>query len=449
MSGYNSGFDTPGSGGGGGGALPQPLDVNSDVTFGSLEASGALKATSLNVTGTISGSNIDIPTTTATTGQITQNGGAVSLLHTFGTNNFFLNGSGNKTLTTADTNIGIGVSSLAGLTSSDDNIAIGENALNNLTSGQGGNIAIGYNAGARGSAITAQNCIFIGEEAGQGTSSATHNIAIGFRAMGLNIASPKSGNDNIAIGQSALERISSGLHNVAIGKRALADVTTAERNTSHGCLSLSLVTTNNDNTAIGYQSGGTCTGGENVFLGYKSGYRITTPTTATALGFESLGGGSAVSITGENNTVCGKGSLRVAQGACADNSAFGFNTGVLITTGTKHCLFGSGAGAALTTETANVMIGYQAGGTATVSNALYIANSNTTTPLIKGDFATGSLQLGSGSSNVYVSADNGPPVDEMLHSGSISFYIDDSGNNLNVRVRYADGTLKTGTVALV
>jgi hypothetical protein len=42
------------------------------------------------------------------------------------------------------------------------------------------------------------------------------------------------------------------------------------------------------------------------------------------------------------------------------------------------------------------------------------------------------------------------PTDAHLAASQISFYLDESGNNLKVRVKYADGTtLKTGTVALV
>lgn len=41
------------------------------------------------------------------------------------------------------------------------------------------------------------------------------------------------------------------------------------------------------------------------------------------------------------------------------------------------------------------------------------------------------------------------PTDANLLNGSISFYLDESGHNLMVRVKYADGTtLKTGTLAI-
>ncbi|HUC89259.1 MAG TPA: right-handed parallel beta-helix repeat-containing protein [Patescibacteria group bacterium] len=40
-------------------------------------------------------------------------------------------------------------------------------------------------------------------------------------------------------------------------------------------------------------------------------------------------------------------------------------------------------------------------------------------------------------------------VPSMSDNGSISFYLDESGNNLKVAVRYSNGTAKTGTIALV
>lgn len=58
---------------------------------------------------------------------------------------------------------------------------------------------------------------------------------------------------------------------------------------------------------------------------------------------------------------------------------------------------------------------------------------------------------------MYVTAPNSPPTDSKLwntggvgsNQGSISFYLSESSNELKVRVRYSDGTLKTGIVALV
>jgi len=39
--------------------------------------------------------------------------------------------------------------------------------------------------------------------------------------------------------------------------------------------------------------------------------------------------------------------------------------------------------------------------------------------------------------------------DEEMPDSSISFYLDEAANELKVKVKYGDGTLKTGTIALI
>ncbi len=44
---------------------------------------------------------------------------------------------------------------------------------------------------------------------------------------------------------------------------------------------------------------------------------------------------------------------------------------------------------------------------------------------------------------------NTPPNDDDIQDSHVTAYLDELGNNLVFRVRYSDGTLKTGTVPLV
>lgn len=73
----------------------------------------------------------------------------------------------------------------------------------------------------------------------------------------------------IGIGQNALISCSS-INNIALGKSALQSVTTGDDNTAIGGSSLAF-TTGTNNTAIGYLSGATSTTGtNNVFVGYSA-----------------------------------------------------------------------------------------------------------------------------------------------------------------------------------
>ena len=72
----------------------------------------------------------------------------------------------------------------------------------------------------------------------------------------------------------------------------------------------------------------------------------------------------------------------------ASNVVLGCGTGSNLTSGATNVLIGDAAGQTLTSGTGNVFIGNQAGLSETLatSNKLHIANANTATPLISGDF---------------------------------------------------------------
>jgi hypothetical protein len=54
-----------------------------------------------------------------------------------------------------------------------------------------------------------------------------------------------------------------------------------------------------------------------------------------------------------------------------------------------------------------------------------------------------------GGNRIIVGAAAAAPTDADLMNGSISFWLDEVGNNLKVRAKYSGGTLKTATIALV
>jgi trimeric autotransporter adhesin len=152
-----------------------------------------------------------------------------------------------------------------------------------------------------------------------------------------------------------------------------------------------------DNSYFGHDAGHQTTGNDNTFIGYGTG---------------------VVNITGSQNTYVG--STAGGNASASDNTFIGYAAGFQ-NTGSANTIVGSQSGYVSSSSNYNTYIGFQAGhyndGSSNVfignnagagttsystSNKLYIANSNTTTPLIYGEFNTplvkinGSLQVTSG-----------------------------------------------------
>lgn len=109
------------------------------------------------------------------------------------------------------------------------------------------------------------------------------------------------------------------------------------------------------------------------------------------LGATSFGSNALSSSSGTNNTAIGTSALTV--NTSDDNTALGSSAGLSNTIGAGNTFLGTRAGRLNVTGSYNVFIGLAAGTNEPNSNKLYIANSSTSTPLIKGDFSTGLLQF--------------------------------------------------------
>jgi len=144
--------------------------------------------------------------------------------------------------------------------------------------------------------------------------------------------------------------------------------------TSYG---LDAGTTGSANTFIGRAAGYYNTGYYNTFLGDSAGYFNTTGNFNTFLG-DSAGYSNT---TGHYNTFLGD------------------YAGVSNTTGNYNTFLGDYAGYSNTTGYRNVFLGYQAGYNETGSDRLYIHNSDSTSPLIYGDFNGRTIQI-NGSLNI-------------------------------------------------
>ncbi len=154
---------------------------------------------------------------------------------------------------------------------------------------------------------------------------------------------------NVGVGQSALELNTIGYDNMAMGRSALQFNTEGYQNTAMGTAALAASTTGFNNIAVGYNS---------LILNIGGKWNV-------AIGSFAL----------QNNTE----GIR--------NVAIGHNTGSGITTGDNNTFLGGFITGLAANLSGSVFVGFQAGSNETVDNKLYIANSNTTTPLIHGLFS--------------------------------------------------------------
>jgi hypothetical protein len=146
---------------------------------------------------------------------------------------------------------------------------------------------------------------------------------------------------------------------------ASLSTTTGEYNVSLGNYALRINETGEANTALGYGALYSTTSSNNSAVGYLAGYFAGTSNAA-------FGARALNYTTGSYNVAVGQGA---AQGESGTST---FSNTVAV---------GYGAGKNLTTGGSNVLIGYQAGSTLnTESDKLYIENSNSSSPLIYGEF---------------------------------------------------------------
>jgi hypothetical protein len=189
-----------------------------------------------------------------------------------------------------------------------------------------------------------------GYDSSSGTYSGKYNTAIGVKTLYSTTST-----DNTAVGYRALYSDTTGGYNSAFGSDSLYSNTTGSINTAVGWIAL------NENT----------TGDRNTGVGGATLYRNTTGSYNAALGYGALSGNT----TGSNNI------------------ALGYQAGNYNSTGSNNVNLGHQAGHNNVSGSGNVFIGYQAGYSETGSNKLYIDNSNTSSPLIYGDFDANSVTI--------------------------------------------------------
>jgi len=215
--------------------------------------------------------------------------------------------------------------------------------------------------------LTTEN-YFIGHESGQQLTTGLYNSILGYKS-GFSLS---EGDGNSFIGYKSGFANTTGEGNCFMGYESGYSNTTGYKNMFYGYQAGYKNTDGFYNQFFGYKAGFSNTsGGHNVFIGYQSGYHNTSAWTNTFIG----GFSGYDNTTGTQNVFLGTGS-----GASNVN---GFNNVYLgYSTGNQNI---SGNG--------NVFIGYEAGRNEGGSNKLYIANTNTSTPLIYGDFSSKYLRF--------------------------------------------------------
>lgn len=213
---------------------------------------------------------------------------------------------------------------------------------------------------------------FAGVGAGNLTNTGTKNIGIGYQAFpGIT-----TGSSNIAIGYRTLYEHTSSSNCIAIGTEAVV----AYNGTSPV-----------SNIGIGHYAGNAWYGSRSTFLGYRCGNIGGSPATEnTAVGYyamEGVGYGN-----GANNTAVGAYSF-FSHVDGESNTMIGHSAGAYTSSGSSNTFIGLRAGYTNTTGNNNIFLGYKAGYNEAGSNKLYIENSDSTTPLIYGDFSSNYVMI--------------------------------------------------------
>ena len=309
-----------------------------------------------------------------------------------------------RNLTTATHQVGVGyaagkanttgnnltaVGSMSGIsnTTGIDNTFVGRSSGYYNTTGQY-NTAIGTYSAVQNT--TGSYNVSIGRAANINNATGNNNTLVGFSA-GYGEADVSAFSNTTGIGHKALQELTTGNDNTAVGFEAGKNLTTGHSNTLIGKDAGETLTTTNNNILIGDSAGQLSSGDANHFIGSSAGIYSTTGNNNTAIGYAALRGKQNVSTYANNNAIGYRALYQLETGNV--NQAFGRDAGYALKTGSNNVFFGHEAGYSVT-GSGNVMLGYRAGKDETGSNKLYIANSDTSTPLIYGDFSTAKVGIG-------------------------------------------------------
>jgi hypothetical protein len=187
-------------------------------------------------------------------------------------------------------------------------------------------------------------------------------IATSFNGTQINMG---GFNNNLGVGITALDSITSGFNNSAVGDNALTSCTDGYGHAAVGTYAMENTTSANQNAAVGYCA-----------------LRLNeTAERNTAMGAKAL----QSLVTGDFNTACGYSALYDVNGATW-NTALGFDAGKNIVGGNNNTILGAKAGDNITSGSSNIIIGFDIDAdSATGSNQLNIGGA------IKGNLSSGDI----------------------------------------------------------
>tara|TARA_R110002096_G_scaffold384253_1_gene578172 strand:- start:144 stop:1658 length:1515 start_codon:yes stop_codon:yes gene_type:complete len=169
-----------------------------------------------------------------------------------------------------------------------------------------------------------------------------------------------TGQRNVILGSNAATSLTTSLQNVIIGHSAGINMTTGSnlgRNVLIGDSSGNSLTTGYGHVIIGYRAGESISGtNQDVVIGYEAA-RTTAGTAGVIIGYRAMYQSSG----GQRSTVIGNRSLYSTTGSFAEHTAFGYNTLYSQTTGRLNTAIGYQALYSGTVFIDNTAVGYKAG----------------------------------------------------------------------------------------
>jgi hypothetical protein len=307
-------------------------------------------------------------------------------------------------------------------------------------------------AGAGAAISTGINNTSVGDDAGNLTDTGDNNTDLGSGAgenrvgsddttnLGFEAGNNSTVSGNTFGGSQCGYNNTSGVGNSGWGFQSLYTNDTGSSNTVAGERAAYAADGMSNCSMYGFESGYSMTGGDNSCYGYRSCYSDTSGTNLAAFGKGSLESNTSADF----NSAFGAKSLNSNTGG-ENLSGFGYEAlynnvgGDENTCVGSRCLFsmtnnyqntavGTSAGY-LSTGYGNVFLGYFAGGQETTNTRrLYIANSNTTTPLIGGNFASTRVGIGMAISDLEAKL-HLPPGASGVKSAPLKF---SSGTDMSV-----------------